>query len=212
MRVLAVGAHPDDIELGCGATLALYKARGHRVDMLVLTEGEASSNPAVNKKCCEKSARILGADHLFFGNLKDTRIDDGSETISIIEHLLTKSDSEIIFTHSTKDKHQDHRNTGLASLSAARRSRAILLYESPTALREFVPQVFVDVGSTFPKKMTALRMFGFRTGPLCYHNHRRKHVQSAIEGLARYRGFQSETELAEAFEVGRLLLSINRGS
>jgi LmbE family N-acetylglucosaminyl deacetylase len=216
MKVLAVGAHPDDVELGCGATLALFKKMGHTAYILVLTRGEASGNPKVRTWECKHAARTLGVDKLYFGDLVDTKIAEGIETIMTIERIIDRVKPDIVFTHSSKDVHQDHRNSGLASLSAARNVNKVLLYESPAALREFCPQVFVDVSSTFGIKLNALKAFASQASKVCFRgndkpsNESRKfpYVSNAIEGLARFRGFQAGVSLAEAFEVGKFLYDI----
>jgi LmbE family N-acetylglucosaminyl deacetylase len=215
MKILAVGAHPDDIELGCGATLALFKRKGHEVYFLVLTKGEASGDPNVRKKECEQSARTIGADKLFFGNLQDTKIADGVETIMEIERLVKQIKPDVIFAHSYRDGHQDHRNTGMAALAAARNSKKVLFYEGPAALREFTPQLFVDVTSTFDIKLEALKAFNsqlskvyFKGTNINHNGDRFPRVSNAAEGLARYRGFQAGVSFAEAFEVGKFLLEI----
>lgn len=216
MKILAVGAHPDDVELGCGATLALFTNRGHEVFILVLTRGEASGNPNVRVLECKKSARTLCADRLFFGNLVDTKISDGVETIMSIEKVLKRVEPDVVLAHSSKDGHQDHRNAGLASLSAARNVKRVFLYESPVALREFCPQVFVDVGSTFDLKLEALKAYGSLTTKVYFKGHNpdesRKfpYVSNAVEGLARFRGFQAGVALAEAFEVGKFLFEVDQ--
>jgi LmbE family N-acetylglucosaminyl deacetylase len=216
MRILAIGAHPDDVELGCGASLALLKKKGNRIHVLVLTRGEASGDPGIRTFECKESARLLCVDNLFFGNLPDTKITDGLETIMKIEGIISRVKPDLIFTHSEKDGHQDHRNTCLATLSAARNSKKILLFESPAALREFCPQVFIDVGLTFNTKLQALRAFGSQTSKVYFRGGKnvtdegRKfpYVSNAIEGLARFRGFQAGVALAEAFEVGKYLLEV----
>jgi LmbE family N-acetylglucosaminyl deacetylase len=220
LKVLAIGAHPDDVELGCGATLALLKKKKHEVSILVLSKGEASGDPRTRQEECCQSATTLGVDELYFGDLKDTKIDDGIDSIRVIETILDQTSSELVFGHSPKDRHQDHRNAGLASMSAARNVKSVLLYESPTALRDFCPQVFVDVTSTFDIKLKALDAFGPRTSEICFHcrgdqsasarandeAEKLPVISNAIEGLARYRGFQAGIALSEAFEVGRLLM------
>jgi LmbE family N-acetylglucosaminyl deacetylase len=217
MRVLAIGAHPDDVELGCGATLALFSKRGHKAYILILTRGEASGDPKIREKECKMAAKTLGAE-LIFGSLQDTKITDGIETIMEIENVINKVKPDLVFTHSVKDSHQDHRNTGLASLSAARNLKMVLLYESPAALREFCPQIFVDVTSTFHIKLKALEAFRsqssktyFKGNPLQQSESIIRgypHVSNAAEGLARFRGFQIGVPLAEAYEVGKFLLPI----
>jgi LmbE family N-acetylglucosaminyl deacetylase len=227
MRVLAVGAHPDDVELGCGATLALFKRKGHEVYILVLTKGEASGDPKVRELECNQSAETICADKLLFANLQDTRITDSVETIMEVEKVINSVEPDTVFAHSSKDGHQDHRNAGLASISAARYCKRVLLYESPAALREFCPQVFVDATSTFDVKLKALKAFNsqvskvyFKGDPVNHWSSRSQlgearkfpFVSNAIEGLARFRGFQAGVALAEAFEVGRFILEIENGS
>ncbi len=172
---------------------------------------------------CIQSAKTIGTDNLYFGKLQDTKITDGFETISEVESFIKKLNPDIIFGHSPKDGHQDHRNAAMATLSAARNSRKVLLYESPAALRDFCPQLFVDVTSTFDMKLKALEAFGSQVSKIYFKgngNHsigahspavgikRIPYVSNASEGLARFRGFQAGVELAEGFEVGKFLLEI----
>ena len=215
MRILAIGAHPDDVELGCGATLALYKKMKHQIHILVLTKGEASGDPKARERECKEAAKVLGADKLLFGNLQDTKISDGVETILEIEQIIDIVKPEVVFTSSYKDGHQDHRNVGMATLSAARNSKKVLLYESPAALRDFCPQLFVDVTSTFDIKLKALEAFGSQVEKVYFKGNaqdsqiqRYPYISNAAEGLARFRGFQAGVTLAEAFEVGKFILDV----
>ena len=202
--VLAVGAHPDDIELGCAGTLALHKLNGDKVYLLILTKGEASGDIAVRDRECRRAAEILGVDDLFFGGLEDTKVHDGRETIDIIEKIIDKVKPDIIYAPTPKDTHQDHRNTGHATMSASRRCKMILLYEGASTQRDFTPQVFVDIEKTFELKMKVTRIFGSQL------NHRGGYslATKGIEGLAKYRGYQAGLDVAEAFEVGKFLFDL----
>jgi LmbE family N-acetylglucosaminyl deacetylase len=202
--VLAVGAHPDDMELGCAGTLALHSLRGDKVYLLVLTRGEASGDAKLRERECRESAKILGACDLFIGNLPDTKVSDGRETIDVIESILDKVKPDIIYAPSDKDTHQDHRNAGQAVLSACRGCRVILLYEGASTQRNFNPQVFVDIRDTFQKKLEATRVFGSQMG-----NHGTySKAMKAVEGLAKFRGYQAGADVAEAFEVGKFIFEI----
>ena len=202
--VLAVGAHPDDMELGCAGTLALHSMRGDRVYLLVLTNGEASGDAVVRGTECRESAKILGACDLFMGDLPDTKVTDGKETIDVIENILDKVKPDIIYAPSSKDTHQDHRNAGYAVLSACRRCRIILLYEGASTQRDFNPQVFVDIKDTFQKKLEATKAFGSQV-----ENHGMySKAMKAVEGLAKFRGYQAGVDVAEAFEVGKFIFEI----
>ena len=202
--ILAVGAHPDDIELGCAATLVLHKLKGDKVSLLVLTRGEASGSPVVRADECRKSLEIIGADNLFFGDLEDTQIADGRKTIDVIENIVRDIKPDIIYAPTYKDTHQDHRNAGHATMSACRRCKIILLYEGASTQRDFTPQVFVDVTETFRTKLKMTRVFGSQVnGHGVYTN-----AVKAIEGLAKFRGYQSGVNYAEAFEVGKFIFEI----
>ena len=203
--VLAVGAHPDDLELGCGGTLALHKLNGDKVYLLVLTKGEASGDVEARERECRRAAEILGVDRLFFGELRDTRVHDGRETIDVIENVIDEVDPDIIYAPTPKDTHQDHRNTGHATMSAGRRCKMILLYEGASTQRDFYPQVFVDIEKTFEMKKKAIGVFGSQLG-----NQRGGYTRAVqgIEGLARLRGYQAGLNVAEAFEVGRFIFEV----
>jgi len=212
LRLLAVGAHPDDVELGCGGTLALYKKNGHEVYILVLTRGEASGDPIVRQRECEQAAKTIGVDRVFFGGLHDTKVTEGIETIMEIENVINSVKPDIVFSNSQRDQHQDHRNTGLASLSAARNVQKILLYESPAAFRDFCPHIFVNIDSTLNIKLKALEAYASQASKRPFSNMNSHsayaRVIHASEGLALFRGFQAGVAVAEAFEVGKFLLDV----
>lgn len=202
--VLAVGAHPDDTELGCAGALALHKLNGDKVYLLVLTKGEASGDIEVRERECRMAAEILGVDGLFFGGLEDTKVHDGRESIDIIEKIIDKVKPDIIYAPTPKDTHQDHRNTGHATMSAGRRCKMILLYEGASTQSNFFPQVFVNIEKTFELKKKVTRVFGSQL------NHRGGYSSAVkgIEGLAKYRGYQAGVDVAEAFEVGRFIFEV----
>ena len=76
------------------------------------------------------------------------------------------------------------------------------MYEGPATLRDFVPQVFVDIEETFEIKKKVTRVFGSQ-------NMKYYLAAEAVEGLARHRGYQCGLRVAEAFEVGKFVLGAN---
>ena len=141
---------------------------------------------------------------MFIGGLPDTGVTDGRETIDVIENILNKVKPDIVYAPSNKDTHQDHRNAGYAILSACRRCRIILLYEGASTQRDFNPQVFVDIKDTIQTKLNATRVFGSQVG-----NHGMySKAMKAVEGLAKFRGYQAGVEVAEAFEVGKFIFEV----
>jgi len=198
MRILAVGAHPDDIELGAGGTIARHVLEKDEVLFLVLSFGEKGGNKSERTSEAEVSARTLRVRRVKFAGLPDTEISDGIETILSIESTINEWKPMRVYTHCTKDTHQDHRNAAHATISAARKVPEIYSYESPLTHPNFTPQYFVDIADTIALKIAALRNFSSQARA------NRKYVKAmAVEGLARFRGFQAGVEYAEAFEVVR---------
>jgi LmbE family N-acetylglucosaminyl deacetylase len=206
-KVLAIGAHPDDIELGCVGTLIKHHENGDEIILLVLTKGEASGDPETRERECREASKIIDAEKLIFGGLQDTKVTDGFETISVIEDVIKTYNPSIIYTHSYQDTHQDHRNASHATLSAARRIKKILMYESPTTYQQFVPHIFVNIDQQFEKKKQIIRIYNSQSDKKWWSVGKRASL--ALEGLASYRGFQAGLEVAEAFELVRLVIDDN---
>jgi LmbE family N-acetylglucosaminyl deacetylase len=205
--VLAIGAHPDDIELGCVGTLIKHRENGDKLILLVLTKGEASGDPATREKECIEASKMIEAEELIWGGLHDTKVSDGFETIKVIENTIKTYQPSIIYTHSYQDTHQDHRKASHATLSAARRSKKILMYESPTTYQQFVPHIFVNIDNQFEKKKQIIRTYNSQSDKKWWSVGKRASL--ALEGLAYYRGFQAGLEVAEAFELVRLVIDEN---
>ncbi len=105
--ILAIGAHPDDVEIGCGGTLAKLHSEGCHLNILTLSLGAAGGEPEVRRNEAEMAARLLGAK-LFLGNLNDTKITNTVETIQFIEDVVHQIKPTHVYTHSFNDSHQDH--------------------------------------------------------------------------------------------------------
>ncbi|MEW6042270.1 MAG: PIG-L family deacetylase, partial [Elusimicrobiota bacterium] len=73
MNILAIGAHPDDLEYGCGGTLIKFHKKKHNISLLVMTKGEIGGDPQIREKEQLKTTKILGAK-IFWGNCEDTKI------------------------------------------------------------------------------------------------------------------------------------------
>jgi LmbE family N-acetylglucosaminyl deacetylase len=203
--VLAIGAHPDDCELGCYATLAYHKSQGDSVHLLILSKGEAGGPSGKRIKESKEAAQLLGADSITVGDLKDRMITSDSQTIDLIQAGLEEVQPDRIYTHSPHDNHQDHRNAALATMTLYRHVDDIFLYESPSVSHEFTPRVFVNITRFFHVKIAALKL---------HETQNRKYYirTEAIEGLAQYRAFQAgmlakyNHSKAEAFDLAKLTL------
>src|SRR5437879_9586598 len=100
MKILAIGAHPDDIELGCGGLLIKAARHGHEVHMYSLTRGAASGDPNQRTKELMQSAKFIGAKNLWIDNFDDSKLNVGSDLINHIEFFINKVDPELIITRS----------------------------------------------------------------------------------------------------------------
>lgn len=110
LAVLAVGAHPDDVELGCGGTVALLAAAGHRVGILHLTRGEAGTRGSAleRRREAEAAAGALGAAALLFLDCGDAALAHGREQEDALIAVLRRHRPEIVLGPTPSDRHPDH--------------------------------------------------------------------------------------------------------
>jgi len=201
VKVLAVGAHPDDIELGCGGALRAHVLAGDEVTMLVMTAGDRGPQGLSSRvREQEAAALVLGAT-LVWGGFDDGSIPTGRESVDVIDSLLRTVGADVVYTHAPHDSHQDHVAVSTASLAAARRTGRILYYQAPSTT-SFDPTVFVDIGPTVGDKLAALRahwsqVLGCPMVDL-----------EAVSAGVRYWGQRARTRYAEAFESPRFVWEI----
>lgn len=200
VNVLAIGAHPDDVELGCGATLLAHRARGDRVALLTMTFGEQGPQALESRvREQEAAAELMGA-RLFWGGFDDGAVPEGRAATEVIDAVIQEVDADLIYTHSPRDTHQDHRATSIASLAAGRRVSRVLMYEAPTS-QDFVPSLYVDVGDFLDGKVDAIRAHVSQV------QKNRLVDLDAVTAQARYRGFEARLDhgYAEGFAVARFV-------
>lgn len=198
-KVLAVGAHPDDLELACGGTLAKLVDSGHEVRGLVLSRGEQGGNEGLRPREAQQGATFLGLTALRVLDLPDTRLETvGNDMVRAIEDAIREFGPDVIFTHSAHDQHQDHYAVHQATLRAARAHHSILCFESPSATREFDPSVFVDIDGYVDVKVEAVLSHRDQAGKPYM-------TPGRVRGMAAFRGAQAKNTNAEAFEPVRLL-------
>lgn len=200
-RVLAIGAHPDDIEYGCGGTLARYVQDGNEVFVLFLTCGEESGDPQIRVNETYTSLKILGIpqSNVFFYNLPDTRIYEHiREAIKIIEEKVKEIEADCVLTNTKKDRHQDHVATGLSTHAACRNVLELIAYETPSTLPTFSPYIYINIQNTIEQKLKAISSHKSQKNKIYLR-------QEAIKGLAHYRGLQANIPVAESFDIYRIV-------
>ncbi len=179
MKILAIGSHPDDIELGCWGTLEKYRAEGNEVTCFTYSKG------------------------------RDDPIDQRFDTIPIltiirsIECFLGVVNPDVVFTHSKNDLNRDHRIIHEATMVACRPSSGVMdiyCYEVPDFSMGFLPTLFVKIESPLPKRK--ILEDNYKEEMRDYPHPR---SLQGIINLMVYRGNSIGVEYAEAFEVGRII-------
>ncbi|MFQ6120930.1 MAG: PIG-L deacetylase family protein [Methanosarcinales archaeon] len=209
-NVLAVGAHSDDVEIGCGGTVALHARNGDRVYILIMTEpyytfynGKIFRSKEEGAMEERNAAKVLGVELINLG-FETKRVPYSPESIESINEIIDKYNIDTIYTHWYHDTHQDHMRTTQAVISAGRYVKNILMYEpeypAGRSYLGFRNQYYVDITSTFEIKMEALKRHKSQI-----KKYGEKSFLEAIEARARHRGYEINSKYAECFEVLRLL-------
>lgn len=225
LDLLAIGAHPDDVELGCGGTLALLAGRGRRVGIAHLTRGEAGTRGTVEERQreAERAAAALGAVELEFLDCGDGGLRTGPDEEDAVIGLLRRLRPELVLAPPPVDRHPDHARAcrlveaacyyaGLASRGegAPHRPAAVWSYMGHDPLE---PDLVVDVGEAWEAKVKALDAYESQLHQLGVD--RREPITKvaspefrlAVEGRARHFGLLIGTAYGEPF-VSRLPLAV----
>jgi N-acetylglucosamine malate deacetylase 1 len=216
-RVLAVGTHPDDIEILCGGTLAKYARQGVNVSMAVATDGAAGHMQIppkelaeIRRREAERSAQVIGAD-LYWMGIGDERIFEDLDTRMLFVELIRKAKPDVILTHAPNDYHPDHRVVSRLIFDASFTSglkniitespyhpgvQPIIYFDTITGA-DFLPTEFVDISDTYEIKKKMLNCFESQLKWLKDHDNVDFH--DMVEVQTRARGFQCGVHYAEAF-------------
>jgi LmbE family N-acetylglucosaminyl deacetylase len=205
VNILAVGAHPDDIEFGCGGTLIKYALKGHGVHLLVLTDGGRGGEATERRREQEAAAKLLGAQQLFWGGYRDTEVEVDRTLIQKLESVLHRIRPDLIVAPFGDDTHQDHRHLSVSVVTASRYTRNVLFYEGPTTAN-FTPSVFVDIDAVLERKLDALRAHGSQV-----HRTGVEHLDilDLAQAAAHFRGIQGRVRNAEGFVPLRLFINVD---
>ena len=148
MNVLAVGAHPDDLEILAGGTLALYAAAGHTVTMAVATNGNVGSPTlsrdeiaAVRHAEAAASAALIGAE-LVWMDFDDEWLFDDRPTRTAFIDVIRAAQPDVVLAHAPTDYHPDHRVSGQVVVDA-RIPAAVRLVETALPAADKIPHVFL---------------------------------------------------------------------
>lgn len=208
MKILAVGAHLDDIELACGGTLAKAVANNHDVKMIVMSksgytnyDGRVIRSEETAIEEGKNAARVLGVTDIEILDYDTKDIPYHSAVIETLDAKIQEYAPDIIFTHWIFDTHQAHEGVAKSTITAARRHNDIYMYEpiypAGRSYMSFRPQMYIDIGGFEEQKLEALKM---------HKSEYKKFGEQWIEGTrarAAYRGYEMGKKYGEAFEIVR---------
>lgn len=208
-NILAIGAHPDDLEFGCFGTLKKLKDQGKNITLVVMTASDVvHSQTSKSTRTKEQSiieakeaAKVIDAD-LILLPYQDGQVPFSKETVHDIEKIIGEKNIDTIFTHWGGDTHQDHINTLDATLAASRMVSNVFCYEQvplPRVCTTYpVANFYVDITDTIEYKIEASKK---------HDSQIQKYINQDIDlidnlkTLARFRGIQIGAKYAEAFNV-----------
>ncbi|MBN9391292.1 MAG: PIG-L family deacetylase [Chloroflexi bacterium] len=219
LRVLAIGAHPDDLEFQIGGTLAKYAERGHQVFMAVTTNGEVGSSTLSREEIAriryeeaKSSAETIGAELIWVG-YNDEFFFDNEESRRRFIDIIRLAEPDVVLTHWVEDYHPDHFNTGKVVRDARimtavpnivtehvplKKIPQLFFYDTVAGIN-FVPEVYVNVTGTFETKKKMLSCHKSQDAWL-----RDIYDMTYIEFMevqTRFRGLQSGFKYAEGFRA-----------
>ncbi len=200
--ILALAPHPDDLEIGCGATLAEHARRGDQVHIYVATTGQVGGDAETRKAEQEAAAKILGVAQVHWGRFEDTRLPASSQDLMAdLERVVQKVQPDTVYVNHVDDTHQDHREMALVARSVTRYIPNVLCYETPSTLN-FEPTVFMNTHDTLNLKLKALEAHKSQV--------ERTRINLNIIEIAlatsHFRGVQGKMACAEAFVPIRIRL------
>jgi LmbE family N-acetylglucosaminyl deacetylase len=219
VRVLAVGAHPDDLEILCAGTLAKYAAQGASVTMAVATNGEVGSATlppeeiaGIRKQEATAAAAVIGAE-LVWMNHRDEFLFSTEATRLDFLNMVRQARPDLILTHAPCDYHPDHRATGqilwdirvmttvpnIKTQAPPCEKIPEIYYFDTIAGIDFVPQFYVDITGGFEAKKQMLACHKSQSQWL--ENQYHMSYLEFIEYTGRYRGLQCGARYAECFQL-----------
>jgi LmbE family N-acetylglucosaminyl deacetylase len=201
--VLAIGAHPDDLELAIGGTLARLARNGARVVMAVVS---VPADFETRRSEAARAAEILGCELRVLMDDGSQRIDDikSYQLVNMLDSLVRELAPAALFTHSACEFHRDHIAVHSACLSTQRLKSFDFFHFNPTMTRAvpvaFHPRAYVDVTETIELKMKAIEAHASQFGA-------RGLDTELFRDIARLNGRMVGVKYAEGLDIGRMLMA-----
>lgn len=144
MRILAIGAHPDDVEVGCGGLFT--NSTGLCKGVVVCSTGAATGKETAEVRTAEAlhAAKLMNTSFFRQGSFPILDLVLGRDLVSFVEGCIKEFSPDIVLTHWGKDTHQDHPVVTQAVFAAMRKGGQLFLFESLSSI-DFCPTVFSNV-------------------------------------------------------------------
>lgn len=220
MNILAIGCHPDDLEIGCGGTLAKYAKLGHDVFMCHVANGNrghAIIMPdelrTIRTKEAEDAGRILGVNEVINVDVNDLEVNSNNEdTLKKVIDVIRYARPDMIITHAPDDYMNDHIEVGKlvfnASFSASvphmfTKNEAYgcivpVFYMDTLAGVNFLPTEYVDITDTVELKLNAVECHQSQVKWM--QDHDGIDFIDFVRTTSKYRGLQCGAKFAEGFK------------
>lgn len=166
MNILAIGAHFDDVELGCGGTLAKHAANGDKVYVFVATvsgfsnqyDQEVRTNEIALKEA-QDAMKEIGATELICGNFKTLEVEFVDSLNIQILRIVQEKEIDLVYSHWTGDIHHDHQAVARAALHSCRHVPRLLMYRSNWyhSTQDFRGNFYVDITNYWNAKERAIK-------------------------------------------------------
>lgn len=224
MNILAIGAHPDDVEIHCGGTLAKFASQGHKIFTATATNGNIGSATlpmdeiaAIRKAEAKKAAEVIGAEYICLDYDDEMLFEDRAVRLAFID-LVRYCKADLILTHNPEDYNPDHVLTSkiindiavmipVAKIETPNKPYdkiPIIAYFEPAHGLGFVPTEYVDITNFIDKKM---EMCLCHQSQISWMQDNYKDImadQNFFENyktIARFRGIQCGVKYAEGFRM-----------
>ncbi len=204
MNILALGAHPDDIEYGCGGTFLKYARKGIDLYFMVLTKGEFGGEAEIREKEQEEAMKLLGVKKIFWGGCVDTELPNERIIITKIDDVIKEVKPDEVYVNYIEDIHQDHRTLAECTLAATRYVKRVLFYEDYTSIN-FEPDIFVNIEDVLKEKQKLIQVYSSQVGKT-YPT--KLDMVEIVKAAANFRGFQGKVKYAEGFKAFRFLRDV----
>lgn len=202
-KILALGAHPDDVEIGCAGLIARYADSGAEVYVAVMSkcgdQFEESEKETLMGEC-RKATSVLGISETFIHDFPNKELPEHRiEIMDINNGYQRELNPDLILIPSLDDPHQDHSAVAHSAIRTFRGNETILQYE---ILRHgsstFTPTLFVDISKYIDKKLKALNCYKSQIKRRAYFD------EESFKALTKTRGAQSGYNYAEGFVIYKM--------